>query len=381
MNVIFDEVGSLENLQRLLNGLKEDECIQGLLLFTCEHNDWRKEDIDPVLKSVNKTLFGGVFPQIIYQSKSYHQGTLILVVHHEIETIVVRNLSDPLADYERQLMEASTRWQGDILGDHTIVLFVDGVSKRIATLVQSLFFCFGLEENFIGGGAGSLSFQQKPCIITNDGLLEDVAVIAHMNIKSGIGVAHGWQPISESMKVTDSEGNLIKSLDWRNAFEVYQEMINTESGYDINPENFFEIAKNYPLGISKLGAEMVVRDPIRVDANGGLICVGEVPKGCSVKLLKGSSKTLIEAAGKARVIAQQSFGVDVKLHPTILCMDCISRRLFLEDKLEDELLEAAGSYEMFGALSIGEIANNGRDYLEFYNKTVVIGIFSEVDDE
>ena len=33
----------------------------------------------------------------------------------------------------------------------------------------------GLHRNFIGGGAGSLSFQQKPCLLTPQGLLENSA--------------------------------------------------------------------------------------------------------------------------------------------------------------------------------------------------------------
>ena len=60
-------------------------------------------------------------------------------------------------------------------------------------------------------------------------------------------------------------------------------------------------------------------------------------------------------------------------------MDCISRVLFLGERIVDELETAAGDRELYGALTLGEIADDGRNYLEFYNKTSVLGLLSTVD--
>ena len=58
-------------------------------------------------------------------------------------------------------------------------------------------------------------------------------------------------------------------------------------------------------------------------------------------------------------------------------IDCISRVLFLEKDFEKELAAVYDpKYPLFGALTIGEIANNKHDYLEFYNKTSVVGSFN-----
>ena len=59
-------------------------------------------------------------------------------------------------------------------------------------------------------------------------------------------------------------------------------------------------------------------------------------------------------------------------------MDCISRALFLEHEFELELQAIAeqftDNHAMFGALVLGEIANSGSGYLEFYNKTTVVSL-------
>jgi len=52
--------------------------------------------------------------------------------------------------------------------------------------------------------------------------------------------------------------------------------------------------------------------------------------------------------------------------------------LFLDQDFNQELENVhrfVNDVPFFGVLSLGEIANNGNDYLEFYNKTAVVACF------
>lgn len=103
--------------------------------------------------------------------------------------------------------------------------------------------------------------------------------------------------------------------------------------------------------------------------SGHLVCVGEVPQGALVRVLNGTPQTLISAAKEARKC------IDESAFPTsgeLLLFDCISRVLFLGQDIEQELAAVGCGEPVVGAFTLGEIAKNGQDYLEFLNKTTVL---------
>jgi hypothetical protein len=255
-------------------------------------------------------------------------------------------------------------------------VFVDGLATRIGALIDSLFNVFGLEINYVGGGAGSLTLQQKPCLFSNKGLLQDSALLALFNSSSGIGVSHGWHSIHGPLKVTEVERNVIKTLDWRPAFDVYRQVLADENGVEITQENFFDVAKAFPFGINRLGSEKIIRDPISVTENGDLVCVGEIPDGSFVDVMTGDTKSLVQAAAAALKQGKSSCKAQ-SANATTFFIDCISRVLFLEDEFKQELDAVYDeTMPLVGALTLGEIANSGDGYLEFYNKTAVIAVLS-----
>lgn len=353
----------------LLAAADRNDAIKSIFVLACDENGYTPTAIDGILNGIQKPVFGGIFPEIIYHCEKWTQGVIVAGLSDTAIVQTIPGLSDMDRDYESLIEQAAAA--PDV---RTMLVLVDGLSARITALIDALFAVFGLDYNYIGGGAGSLSFQQAPCLFTNDGLIQDSALLVMLPNKSGVGVSHGWTEIAGPFCVTESDRNIVKTLDWKPAFEVYQEIVNRHSGEHITGENFFEIAKGYPFGIRKLDAEMIVRDPIQVGDDNELICVGEVPCESFVHVLTGSVASLVAAAGDALGLGEQSYDGNPD-DQSVLFIDCISRVLFLQN---DFLQELNAVYQadrpLIGALTLGEIANNKKDYLEFYNKTSVVAV-------
>lgn len=365
MKVLLDKEGTIESLKYSIEEVCQNKDVSSILVLSCDENKYTDIQLNPFLNNLKIPIFGAIFPQIIYARKNLSKGNIIVGLNESVNPLIIENLSSKDEQIESEIEDNFS------LDDSidTMFVFVDGFSSTIATLIDELFNYFGLEHNYIGGGAGSLTFIQKPCIYTNKGLLQDAAVIVATNIKSGIGVKHGWKEISGPFQITKSNKNIIEELDYKPAFEVYKEVIQTNSTNRFNENNFFDIAKGYPFGISKIGSEKVVRDPIRTQ-NGSLVCVGELHEGDYVDILKGEKSSLINATKDAYIIAKDSYkGENMQI---TFFIDCISRVLFLEDDFKDELNTIPDDFLTIGALTLGEIANSGQDYLEFYNKTAVV---------
>ena len=226
-----------------------------------------------------------------------------------------------------------------------------------------------------------MSLQLQPCILTNEGLLEDAAAICIIDNPIQLSVQHGWQKLKGPFIATKAEKNVIHQLNWQNAFEVYKQIVDDDSGLTIEQDNFFDIAKNYPFGMEVAGEEAIVRDPIMVGDNGELICVGDVNTNTVLAILKGETDELIAFAQKVAADIQE-----IVLNETIssiFVVDCISRTLFLQDAFHRELetLKATLMDEqneellLTGILSLGEISSRGNSPIYFYNKTLVLGAF------
>ncbi|MET0012623.1 MAG: FIST C-terminal domain-containing protein [Sedimenticola sp.] len=372
MEIIFDSQGTIESFKNALADLMKQPHINSIFILSCDNNGYDQETIAPILKAQNKTCFGGIFPKIIHEGQLYDTGNIFVGFFFDVETIVIDNLGNKELNLDDVIIRAFPEALDQNL---TMLVLVDGLSSGIGCLMESLFDQFGLEINYLGGGAGSLSLKQCPCVMSSQGLHQDSAILAAIPRKSGVGVSHGWTPISEALKVTESEGNRIISLNWEPAFQEYRRIVELHSKLSFDSEEFFEIAKAYPFGIAKLDAEMVIRDPLLHDKN-DLVCVGEVPQGTFVHVMHGDTESLISAAGDAMEQAlEDTSGLKAEL---TVFIDCISRMLFLNQDYPREVHAVTkNALSMVGALTLGEIANNGRDYLEFYNKTAVIGLLTD----
>jgi hypothetical protein len=187
--IFFEESGKTEALITKIGEMKKD--FSSIFIFSADANNLEVRELNPVLQSSKAKIIGGIFPSIIYQQQHFDKGSLLVGFKEEFEVEVIEGISHS----EEKLEEGIADLFEDIEELQTILLFVDGFSKNITKLIDELYINVGLEANYVGGGAGSLSFVQKPVIFTNRGVLEDSVVFAHIPFKSGIGVNHGWKTL------------------------------------------------------------------------------------------------------------------------------------------------------------------------------------------
>ncbi len=370
MIIQISKTNNIKDFETILDELSQNKDVNGILILSADENNYDNKKIDEIIKKIKTPIFGGIFPEIIYQNQKLKKGVIVAGITETPDITIINKLSNENIDYEEIIKEKISSFDDT----KTMFVLVDGLSKRISALIESLFNLFGIEVNYIGGGAGSLSFIQKPCLFSNEGLLMDAALLVSTKITSGIGVNHGWSKIDGPFTVTESEKNIIKTIDWKPAFELYKEVVEKHSKKTFTDDNFFDISKSYPFGIAKHGVENIVRDPLMVGENNSLICVGEVPEESIIEILSGDTTSLIKAAKKASEIATKNISSNFEINTTLF-IDCISRVLFLEDDFKKELDAVYDpKNQLIGALTLGEIANSGKDYVEFYNKTAVVGV-------
>jgi hypothetical protein len=325
------------------------------------------------LNDAGAVFFGGLFPTVIYGKEMSKSGAVVAKLPLNGKPLVIGGLDRETID-----LAAVDYYKQCSPRQCTAVVFVDGLAENINGFLSGLYNKMADAVSYIGGGAGSLSFEQKPCLFTNEGLFQDAAVITMLNVGSKLGVYHGWNNLAGPLVATKTVRNTIYELNWHNAFDAYRKIVEADCGDSLHRENFFDIAKGYPFGMIKDYAERIVRDPIAVGPQGELICVGAVPENSVVDILKGDAASLIKAAGQA---ALESNCVPGNQIVGQLIFDCISRALYLGDAFHEELVVINGSLKKegfagcpFGALTLGEISSYGEGYLELFNKTVVTGV-------
>ena len=339
-------------------------------ILIAEKTDIDIEELIDALNLAGVTFWGGVFPKIIFKNNQYDKGIIVLKVENILGIHLVHNLDTKNITIPNIQIDSSKNC--------TIITHVDGLSSNISHYLSELFNKFGSDINYIGGGAGSLSLNQSHCIFNTDGFFQDTAILVAIQKKISIGVNHGWKKINGPLIATKTNQNIIQEINWDSAFDIYKNIVETDSKQTLTSKNFFTISKSYPFGLVKAYDEPIVRDPILLNEHNEIICSGEVPENSVINILKGNNKALVNAAEKAAIDC-----LDVDFTPQIsFIVDCISRDIFLGDSFSNELNKVVKIIEnkypqikIYGVLSLGEISSYDHGYLEFFNKTIVVSLF------
>jgi len=313
-----------------------------------------------LLENFNKEnikIYGAIFSHLIYKNKLYEKGLISIEISEELNLSFIKNTRDYNFDDCKYSQSKS------------IITVFDGFSENTENFLINLFENIDFNTNIIGGGAGVLEDKTKKVLFNNEGFFSDSAILLFLNKKIKSSSKYGWEYLSGPYIVTSNEKNLLKTIDYIDALELYKDVVKEDCGLTLTKDNFSDISKNYPIGIIKYTGDEILRDPICFE-NGNLILIAEIRANSIVNILKGNKNNLINAASEG---AKEALDENSNL---AIVFNCITRKTFLEEDFEKELdsiYKEIKTNNMIGVITVCEIANKGNKYINLLNKACVIG--------
>lgn len=321
-------------------------------------------------------LAGGIFPALVERQHFVKKGAWLLYFEQMPPHFLLPAINS-VGESASQKVVAEVRaclkcFPADAQKPTLFMLF-DGMVPNIASILDGIYLELSNRVEYGGVNAGSETFQPMPCLFDESQVIGDGVLGLILPGSMAPALEHGFRQPERAMSATSTEGNRIAMIDWRPAFDVYQEIIKAQYGIDLTRENFYEHAVHFPFGILRASGDVVVRIPVALSDDGSLYCVGEIPENSMLVLLQapgaGANDCIAHLAEKLRETHGSLSGA------SLLTFYCAGRHMHLGKDAEKELSELlAGTEvgEMAGALSLGEIGSTVRwGYPMFHNATLV----------
>jgi hypothetical protein len=259
--------------------------------------------------------------------------------------------------------------------EHTILfLLADGLCGDQMEVVRGAYDVTGAGVPLVGGCAGDDMALQATQQIHSGEILTHAVVAAAItsNAPMAVGIAHGWEPLSEAMLVTGSRGTTLATLDDRPALDVYLDTYGAPAEVRNDPAAFFDFAHTRPIGIARRN-RTEIRYVYGADYEKRTLTIfAEVPQGAMAYLMHGNSDSVLHATAEVCALAEQALGGQPARG--FMLLECVARKSLLSNAgLLDESLKlptVAPETTVGGFYTYGEIARTeGSGGL--HNQTVV----------
>ncbi len=208
------------------------------------------------------------------------------------------------------------------------------------------------------------------------------AAVLKGGLKVGVGYAHGWSPVGTQFRVTRSRGFWLRTLDGRPASETYAQLF----GYPAREWAFpplNHLVRLYPLGIDR-GEDLLVRAPLRVEADGSFRMNAPIGDGVDAYLLVASPRSCREAAQQAA--RQALLGLGDSKPVLILMLVDIGWQMLLKGQSGAEVQavrEIVGeNVPIAGGYTLGQIVPGpGINSPQFLNQHILVLAFGEAKEK
>lgn len=253
------------------------------------------------------------------------------------------------------------------------LLFGDGLVSGYANVVRGIQEVLGTNALIAGGmTADDLRFSKTYQYANNKIMNRGIAgALLGGPVSMGVGLEHGFAPISKPRKITRASENVLYELDGQPAASVYVEYFGTEHVLRMGQERWSRRAIAYPLGIHHQASQQwLLRNVVAFKEDGSLTCSAEMLEDTWLQLMIGSRELALEAAYKAAQQAVKS----LNRVACVLIFDSIARQILLGPAYAateiQRIREAVGqSTVIAGCYTYGEQSSSGN--ASVYERTTI----------
>ncbi|MBE0495927.1 MAG: FIST C-terminal domain-containing protein [Campylobacterales bacterium] len=261
-----------------------------------------------------------------------------------------------------------------LAGCQSFLTIVDGNDPLVGEKLELLFENTPAKAVVFGGGSGCLERQEYLYMYNGDGYTNK-GIILLGSAKGFVTEArHGYDCVGDFSMISKAVHNVIEAIDFKEAFSAYKRLVHERFGAEVTPQNIFEMGLMYPLMFERAFGEKTIRIPKETDGR-MLKLAGDALEDTVVSLGSATKSKLLEASSAcARAVVSQRREKDGPM----FVFDCVGRQSVLAERFTEEIdgvRACQGAGKLVGVLSLGEIANSSKSYVELYNNTCVVGAY------
>lgn len=292
----------------------EQNEISFTFIFASIEYDFSK--ITPIVSSIldNQHIIGSSTSGIILSDSIKTRGIAILAITTD-EVVFGPGYVDNI--HSKDGRQAGVLLAQDALKNfqqghqrQAFLFFVDGQLENNSSILLGIQDILGNAFPIIGGGScDDFRFKKSYQIYQKQSFQNSATgVLLGGQIGIGIGGRHGWRPLGKPRKITKTHGNIIESIDNQRASYIYEDYFGSDSKR-LETAKFDNMAILYPLGIfMDRKNEYLLRNVVTVNADGSLICQGEVPENSEVHIMIGNKESCKKASIMAANEAKENLG-------------------------------------------------------------------------
>ncbi|MBI4341677.1 MAG: FIST C-terminal domain-containing protein [Candidatus Omnitrophica bacterium] len=266
------------------------------------------------------------------------------------------------------------------------LLFGDGLVSGSTDMIRGLQEGLGTSFLMAGGLTGDdLRFSRTYQYANGRAMSGGISgLLLGGGLKVGVGLEHGFAPISRPHRITRARANVLFELDRLPASSVYEEYFGADLTAQMRQERFTRQAVAFPLGMQQPDgvSGWLLRNVVAFEPDGSLRCNADVPEGASLQLMMSSPQSAMEAA----VVAARQAVTSLNRVGCAIVFASAARRVLLGSQnaaLEiARIREALGSsVPLIGGYTYGECATTAAatmaDRTPVHTESVLVVAFGK----